>query len=257
MRKFSEVHFDRNEAIDWFTERSKQNIFTINQRTIYNLDSNKILISFFTSSDDELIAVSEEWESPWKDQINCAKELLTLFSKSKTHYLMIRVHPNMIRKSRKDKDRWANLKKTYPNQIILWNEDIDSYSLMDKSAAIVVHGSTMGIEAVYRGKPTGLLSHSRYDEIIFAKKIFQIEEMVNWVERNFEMPIDSQLNSEKSLIWGNYLNLAGNRWEYVKFKNLKLNRSTPTLNNKRLKPGYIIIFVSRVLNYLEYFGRVV
>jgi hypothetical protein len=257
MVKFSENHFDRQRAMDWFNDRTKQNIFTKNQKTIFKFNSNKILISFFTSSDDELIAVSEEWISPWGNQINCANELLSLFGESDTHELIIRVHPNMLRKSEKDKKRWIVLKKTFPDRVILWNQNIDSYSLMEQSAAVLVHGSTMGIEALYHEKPTGLLCHSRYDEIITAKKIFRIEEMVNWKENNFEMPLNAKVNSEKSLIWGNYLNLAGDKWTNLKFKKTIWHGLTPMLINKKLKPNYVIIFVSRSLNYLEYLVRVV
>jgi hypothetical protein len=257
MKLFSEFQFDRNRAMDWFQDRLEQNIFTVNQNTKFKLDSKKILISFFTSSDDELIAVSEEWASPWKDQIHCAHELLDLFSKTEIYNLIVRVHPNMSRKSRKDRNRWAELKKSFPDQVILWDEDIDSYDLMNKSAAVLVHGSTIGIEAIFREKPTGLLSHSRYDEIIVPKKIFRIDDMVSWTKHNFSMPIDAKLNSEKSLIWGNYLNLAGEKWHHVKFRKSIFNKFIPTLSNKRLKPNYLLILTSRILNHLEYLARVV
>jgi hypothetical protein len=257
MVKFSENHFDRQRATDWFNDRSKQNIFTKNQTTIFKRNSNKMLISFFTSSDDELIAVSEEWISPWGDQINCAHNLITFFTECETHEIIIRVHPNMSRKSKKDRKRWIDLKKTFPDRLILWNQNIDSYSLMEQSAAVLVHGSTMGIESVYAEKPTGLLCHSRYDEIINAKNIFKIEDMANWKENNFEMPLSTKINSEKSLIWGNYLNLAGDRWINLKFKKFIWHGLTPMLINKKLKPNYAIIFISRSLNYLEYLVRVV
>lgn len=255
--KFSENYFDRQRATDWFNDRSKQNIFTKNQTTIFKSTSKKLLISFFTSSDDELIAVSEEWISPWGDQINCAKSLLTFFNKSDTHELIIRVHPNMSGKSKKDRKRWIDLKRTYPDRVILWDQNIDSYSLMQQSAAVLVHGSTMGIESVYSQKPTGLLCHSRYDEIINAKNIFKIEDMANWKENNFEMPLSIKINSEKSLIWGNYMNLAGDRWTNLKFKEFVWRGLKPMLKNKKLKPNFAIILISRSLNYLEHLLRVV
>jgi hypothetical protein len=254
---YSNGSFDRQKAIDWFKDRSKQNVFTKNQKTNFHYGSDKILVSFFTSSDDELIAVSEEWRSPWKDQINCAKELLTFFGESNSHDLIIRVHPNMSRKSRIDRNRWRDLKKLFPDQIILWDQDIDSYTLMNKSAAILVHGSTMGIEAIFHEKPTGLLCHTRYDKIISAQNLFNVTDIASWINNNFDMPIEAKENAEKSLVWGNYLNLAGDQWNHVQFKKSTLNKATPFLIGKKLKPNRVVIFVSRTLNYLDYFSRVV
>jgi hypothetical protein len=254
---FSNNNFNKKKAVDWFTDRSKQNMFTKNQRTNFHYDSDKKLFVFFTSSDDELIAVSEEWRSPWEDQITCAKKLLTFFKESELHDLIIRVHPNMSSKSRIDRNKWRDLKKIFPDQIILWNQDIDSYSLMNEAAAVLVHGSTIGIEAIFWGIPTGLLCNTRYDRLISGRNLFQIADIVDWIENNLDMPIEAKRNSDKSLVWGNYYNLAGERWNDIKFKDFTLNQATPILINKKLRPNYIVIFASRILNHLEYFIQVV
>ena len=53
----------------------------------------------------------------------------------------------------------ANLK------IIMPEERIDSYALMESCEKIVTFGSTIGIEATYWGKPSVLLGACTYDNL--------------------------------------------------------------------------------------------
>jgi hypothetical protein len=89
----------------------------------------------------------------------------------------IRVHPNLLTKSRKSYKRTLsevrNLKRNHPNLFVIWHyEDVDTYSLLESSSGVIVWNSTVGLEASAMAIPVWALSATFYGETAQVKNLF-------------------------------------------------------------------------------------
>jgi hypothetical protein len=126
-------------------------------------DSNKINISIFTSSEDELAAISDEWKNQvYNSQLEGIQKILNDSPGDFQFYL--RIHPNLI--GVKNNDLKSLLELSYPNlEIIQPNSSVNTYSLIKSSNKVIVFGSTVGIESVYLGIPSILAGQSFYSDL--------------------------------------------------------------------------------------------
>ena len=131
------------------------------------LDANARIVSYFSSSDDEFVAVRDEfrWEG-WKDQLDAVLGLINICEDIPGCQLVIRLHPHLARKHALDRERWLRLRDATKRSVVVMPESpVDTYALLDRSDVVVTSGSTVGIEAVYWGKPSILLGPSMYDRV--------------------------------------------------------------------------------------------
>jgi hypothetical protein len=125
--------------------------------------SPKIVI--FTSSDDEFAALGEgSDEGPFGTQVETISRVLHLARVHGLKNIMIRVHPNIQRKSKRERTFWESYRPKGAT-LVQADDSINSYALLAKAEKIIVFGSQIGIEAAYAGKPTALLGPSRYQAI--------------------------------------------------------------------------------------------
>jgi hypothetical protein len=215
-------------------------------------DSPQEVFVFFTSSDDEVTAISSEWESKWGNQLHAATEVArifqTKFREIPSLKLVIRVHPNLKNKSISSQLAWLKLsiiaKRQFPGvSVILPKDSIDSYSLLDDAKGILVYGTTLGLEAVFEGKNLASLAPLRYDELCKVKQLKDEKSVVNWVlgVLNKKAPIS---NREGSLAWANWALTYGNNWQYVKKIRGKYLIELDGLVS--LKPNYLNIILTRI-----------
>jgi hypothetical protein len=121
-------------------------------------------VAFFTSSQDEFLSL-EDWQGfGWSDQY----EAFTEFARRVEGPHVLRIHPNFINKSfghAIEEIRRVNwMRKNVPGLEIVWpTSPLSSYQVIDQSAKIVVHGSTIGLEASAYGKPVWNSGSSMYD----------------------------------------------------------------------------------------------
>jgi hypothetical protein len=248
-------HYELNrietyEIDKWFRshENPKINRFASNNPVRQSDSSMKIspYIVFFSSSDDEVAAISAEWDSPWGTQIKAVEELIDYFSSQERFRLVIRVHPNQGNKSRNDRKNWNRLRQKKNVQIFRYSDRINSYELMNNSVAVLTHGSTMGIEAAYRRKPQAYLAPSRYDLLIPAPLLQSIELVDKWVS---DLTVNSKEKSEipylGALKWANFMLTAGSTWNFVRVVNHR-GRIQGELLGKRLRPNSLIVAVSKI-----------
>lgn len=128
------------------------------------------IITFFSSSEDEFLSVADafkrskfEWNGQGEALIAIAKS-----AKKHGHAVVLRIHPHLQKKSEEDMAKWDNLIFVDEKQDIVIVESgspVDTYELIDSSDLVIVHGSTVGIEAIYWGKPVVTVSDSFYDLI--------------------------------------------------------------------------------------------
>lgn len=121
------------------------------------------LVTYFSSSEDEMAAIGDHVRDPrYDDQMQILGEVHALVRSLPDVQLCVRVHPNVARASGPERRRWRQLEL---DGALLIHPDapVDSYALLDASALVLTHGSTIGVEATYWGRPSVLLGRSFYD----------------------------------------------------------------------------------------------
>jgi hypothetical protein len=242
----------------WFQSQRPggQNIFTKNFNSNIDNDSLDNFFVYFSSSDDEVSAISREWISSWKTQLNAVNELISFFMDRPDLKLVIRVHPNQKNKSENDKNKWKSLVSQSRNVFIYdFDSNINSYELLSKAKGVFTYGSTIGVEASYLKKPAALLSNSRWDSIIPQEYLKNREDIESWINKvNKEGMFDSSRLEEcylGSLMWGHYMQTAGNNWIFMKIKKDFRKVNVGYLGGKSLKPPFFVIGITRVIRFLR------
>jgi len=221
----------------------------------HNISRNTFV--FFSSSDDEVAAISDSWQSIWGNQLDCVAELIKYFELHPELSLIIRVHPNQGNKSRQDKLRWKALTSTARNvKIYNFDSKVNSYELLRKAIGVFTFGSTIGVEAAYLRKPAALLAPARWDKLIPHKYLqtnFQLDQWVQSIVGNL-LPNEEHLNEcyEGSLKWAHYMNTAGNPWSKIVVKKDIRGVNIGFLGGKSLKPNAAVITLSRLVRRLNF-----
>ena len=140
------------------------------------MDSAKKNIAIMNSSEDEFSAVGVEWDKlkMFKSQYEGIVYLLENAPENIHFYL--RIHPNLKDIPYSYHTRLLTLGEKFGNiTVIPGNSSVSTYALMEHSDAIVVFGSTMGIESSYWGKTSILLGPSfyYYDGVAYTPKTKQ------------------------------------------------------------------------------------
>lgn len=144
-----------------FTKRQKDGLLPDNwNSTIRN-------IVFYISSEDEFAAVWDDMCAGkiFESQIDALHYIAELFKNRKDFNFYIRIHPNLLKieyNYHLDLYRFNEYDNFF---VIPADSPISSYSLLDAAEKIIVSGSTIGIEAVYWGKPVILLSPADYYQL--------------------------------------------------------------------------------------------
>jgi len=130
-----------------------------------NINLTKKVVTIFTSSDDEFVAMGDDYTNPFfPNQSAGVGYVAALYAENfPDTQLVIRMHPNLkglefgyINSVKALKGKYVNVFVEYPES------EVDSYELMKVSEKIIVFGSSMALEATFAGKPVALLSKTYY-----------------------------------------------------------------------------------------------
>ena len=142
-------------------------------------------ITIFNSTIEEYAAV-KGWEKflyIFDNEIDAIESILTLYKDDKSKHFYLRVHPNLKGFTNSQTSDLKILDKKYENiEIIQPESEIDTYALLDNSDIIIVLGSTVGIEAVYWGKPVIQLALSPYNHlntVYIPMSLDQLADLIN------------------------------------------------------------------------------
>lgn len=187
-------NFDQKEQIaKEFFERKLNNlsvgdmIYTINQDINLlpdNWNDKKQNIVFFSSSEDEFVGVGGEYDehSLFPTQLEGIIAIAEMLKGKKDIHLYLRIHPNLKYVTYKYHTKLLELESRFKNiTVIRSNSLVSSYSLLKNCQKVIVFNSTMGVEAVYAGKPVILLTAAFYfylDIAYIPKTINELEEML-------------------------------------------------------------------------------
>jgi hypothetical protein len=211
---------DRDSALilakDWFEARRRGELrgwkSFVDKNAIGKLpalDTSKKIVTFYTTSIDEQISVGDyvKWDR-WTDQDHAIQDLLEVCRKIKDIQLVVRLHPNLANKQIADYKSWLERFRDFPDVLVIKPDDlIDTYQLIEASDYVVTCGSTVGIEAVYWGKPSicmGPMKNHRY----FGKVRPANKEELYVLLSNDPFEVDPS----KALPYGYYFNSYGTKF---------------------------------------------
>jgi hypothetical protein len=128
-------------------------------------DATKVNIAIYISSDDEFAAMGDAWRNPiYEDQIDGVERIVAGLQLDKRVHLYLRVHPNLKGIDNAQTRRIAAL--SAPNlTVIPADSPISTYALMQSASKVISFGSTVGIEAVFWGKPSILAGQCFYRQL--------------------------------------------------------------------------------------------
>jgi hypothetical protein len=173
-------------------------------------DNKQRNIGVFLSSEDEFVAIGDQWKMPiYPDQLSALKKLKEAFSSNDQIHFYIRIHPNSNGTSKgllKKIQELNDLRFT----IIPANSKISTYALMLGCEKVVSFGSTIGIEATFWGKPSICLGQSYYRKLDVTYNANNHEEAVTLIN-SIKM---NAIKSDNTLKYGLYFHTYGIKYQY-------------------------------------------
>ncbi len=202
-------------------------------------DERRHNVAVFLSSEDEFVAVGQDWVNPlYASQIDGVHALLRSLQEDPGQvHLYLRVHPNLAGVDNAQTRSLAQLRS--PCLTVIPAEDpVSTYALMRRANKVLSFGSTAGIEAVYWQVPSILAGMSFYRDLGATYNPKSHPELVQLLKADLA-PKDQQL----ALIYGYFKSQFGVPFQYYRSQALfdgrfKGVRVRPTLL-KRLHIGTV------------------
>lgn len=223
----------------YFAElRGNSNPFLKTKTSSLKID--KPYFVYFTNSDDEAIGFWEVWQEGLGSQIQCVEKLQDYFDSQDKLLLVIRMHPNLLNKSKSAISAWEQIIPKANSLVIGPGEGISSYELLDNAQGSISFGSTLSLESAFAEVPSLVLADCGYDELGAVDKVTTWLEVYSWINSTKNIP-KSEINRKKinSCIRGYYLATFGfnfkhtelvhrewGSWDAINFLNKKINRGT-------------------------------
>jgi len=144
------------------------------------------VITFFSHSDDEYAYCQELKHPIFKSQRESIIWLLKYFKNKKNVQFVLRLHPNLLNKSKSDINWWHNINKKYNYKnlkLIKSSSDIDTYALIKRSSlAITFCSSSTALESTFLGTPSIVVGDSQYrstDSVHHPMNLNQLKKLIN------------------------------------------------------------------------------
>lgn len=205
-------------AANFFIDRTKgieQNWYSFTKTQIEGLlphgwEHNQKNIIIFTSSEDEIAAIGDEYQNPiYASQLEGITSIAASLEHAGGIHLYVRMHPNL--KGIKNADVENMLHFRSPNVTIIAPDSlVSTYTLLRHADVIVTFGSTVGIEAVYWGKPSILAGQAFYKNLGGTYNAFSHDEVIRLLVQDALPP----KAKEPALMYGYYMNTYGIKYKY-------------------------------------------
>ncbi len=215
----SDSHLFEWAAREFFENRARgNNKFTENQDKVTNFETDLPIISFFHSSQDELVMVNLV-DKFWTSQEMAVLELVALLDELGGHRLIIRIHPHLLHKSREEQVRWNRLGESLALKF-KWVTFIpaegaaNTYDLIRSSKLVITTASTVGVEASYFEKPSVLLGRAFHENMgitVFANSRNQLRTIL---QTEFSEQFLSHAKFQ-AMKYGAFLQLGGQEFSHV------------------------------------------
>lgn len=192
-------------------------------------DATRRNVAIFTTSEFEFAAISDEWSNPiFPDNTRGLCELMEAVAGRDGVHVYLRMHPNLAGLDNSSTRALRAFRR--PGATILEPESkVCSYTLMLAAEKTVVTGSTVGVEAAFRGRPAILAGRCYYRGL---GSTYVPESFADLVELVLARDLPP-LGIEGALMYGYYLATFGIAFQHFesnghfdgKFKGQRLKAS--------------------------------
>lgn len=168
-------------------------------------------IVIFNSSEDEFAAIGDEWKNPlYPSQLDGIRRIIeSLTTERQGLKLYLRMHPNLKGIGNQQTTALYDLERDY-FEVIRPESAVSTYALLQQCDQTVTFGSTVGIEAVYQGKPSILAGPSFYRDLGCTYNPSSHEELVQMIRSDLQ-PKDKT----PALMYGYFMRTFGIPYRHV------------------------------------------
>lgn len=122
-------------------------------------------VVIFGSSEDEYAAIGDTYRNPlYRHQRDGIRRIVADLCQEPAFDLYLRMHPNLRGLENRSIDELLQLPQDRVT-VIPPESDISSYAMLESADLVITFGSTMGIEAAYRGRPSVLAGRAFYERL--------------------------------------------------------------------------------------------
>lgn len=171
-------------------------------REQFHIAPTKRLVAMLPSSMDE-IAAEPEWQGAYEDQSLWVEEVVQWAASRSEIEMIIRVHPNLSNSSGKgialnEITYFRDLATRLPQNVhmVMPEEKLNTYALMDEADVGLTFGSTAGIEMAMLGKPVVLASRAFYEHGIEIQTVRAKQDLVDTLDRSLAPPSKRAIQRE-------------------------------------------------------------
>jgi hypothetical protein len=208
----------RDQASRWFEDRARgadQAWFSFTKNHDPSLlpdewDSTRAKFVVFTSSEDEFAAIGPDWKNDlFPRQLDGIRILSKLVGELRPDAdLVIRMHPNLAGTT--DPEVTSVTELAGPGVIVIPPESrVSSYGLLHAAEVVLTFGSTIGMEAVFWGKPSILLGPTIYDGLGGMYRPASVQDLRALLSGRL-----APLDREVALMFGFYAGNFGQPYRY-------------------------------------------
>lgn len=175
-------------------------------------DPRKRNLAIFTSSEDEFVSISDEWRHPlYSTQIEGVVRIVeSLRDCGDRLHIYLRLHPN-LRNVSNDNTRALRSLQSDILTVVPPDDPVSTYALLKASHTVLTFGSTVGLEAVYWGKPSILAGTCFYRGLGGTYNPKSHCELVSMIKA--DLP---PLGNEPALMYGYYFKTFGYPFKFYR-----------------------------------------
>lgn len=208
---FYEQRRARVEAA-WHSHTKKQ----VEGRLPTSWDATKRNLVIFTSSDDEYVAIGQEWITPgFTSQTDAIRNLCGALREDDNVKITIRMHPHLRTVDNQDTRTLRGLADEHID-VVPPESDVCSYALLDRSEKVITFGSTIGVEATYWQKPSILAGMSFYRCLDATYIAHSDEELLNLARSEL-----APKARDAALMYGLHMSTFGEPFRYYEAKDFE------------------------------------
>jgi hypothetical protein len=191
-------------------------------------------VTFFTSSDDELIAIGDELppDSPYCDQVHAVRSIGEA-CREHGYEFVVRFHPNTPPTQRELLSAAGEVSPL----VIEPSSEIDTYALMDSSDIVFTQNSTVGIEAAATGQRAFYAGRNVFEGCQSVRRLKTDMDISNAMEA------DGAIDPLDALRYANFFGQHGIPYRYYEprgflsgsYRGRDLNSPLSALRNLKLR----------------------
>jgi len=184
------------KRLNWISFNPQpQDLYELRQRL--TLSPGRIIWVMFTSSDDEVVSASDR-SGPFEHQMDWVKKTARYVEQHHTIDLIIRIHPNTAGEKARGNNflqlqEFQQLQHRLPPNVkmVMPDDRISTYSLIDIGALGLVYMSTVGLEMACKGKPVIMAAPSLISDLPFVQTVESKDEYFAMLDSALEKPLIS------------------------------------------------------------------